>query len=65
MLFVRDLIHNEFDLNCQYIIYDCRNGKSWHEAEVLYKSETDKILDMHVKYVTISDNKLIIEVTDD
>lgn len=72
MLLIKDLIHNEFDLNCRYNIYDCKNDKSWHEAEILYDSETDeyskplnKILNMHVKYITVSNNKLIIEANDD
>ena len=72
MLLIKDLIHNEFDLNCRYNIYDCKNDKSWHEAEILYDSETDEyskplneILNMHVKYITVSNNKLIIEANDD
>lgn len=54
------------------MIYDCKNDKSWHEAEILYDSETDEyskplneILNMHVKYITVSNNKLIIEANDD
>lgn len=50
---------------------DCRYGESWQKAEVLYDSETDKfkpldiVLDMRVKNISISENKLIIEATED
>lgn len=71
MLLVRDLIYDdELNLNCHYVVYDCRYDESWQEAEVLYDSETDKfkpldiILDMHVKCITVSENKLIIEASD-
>lgn len=72
MLCVGDLIFDEdVGLNCHYTVYDCRNGKSWQEAEVLYDSETDKfkpldiILDMRIKNICISENKLIIEASDE
>lgn len=72
MLLVRDLIFDEdVGLNCHYVVYDCRYGESWQKAEVLYDNETDKfkpldiILDMRIKNISISENKLIIEATED
>ena len=73
MLLVRDLIFDEdIGLSCHYTVYDCRNGNSWHEAEVLYDSEEDRfsktldvVLDMHIKNISISENKLIIEASDE
>lgn len=71
MLLVGDLIFDDdVELNCHYAVYDCRYGESWQKAEVLYDSETDKfkpldiILDMRVKNINISENKLIIEATE-
>lgn len=68
-MLVGDLIYSDdFDLNCNYAVYDCHNGKQWSEAPILfntakngYGKPLDKILDMHVGYITISDNVLIIE----
>lgn len=72
MLLVGDLIFDEdVELNCHYAVYDCRYGESWQKAEVLYDSETDKfkpldiVLDMRVKNISVSENKLIIEASDD
>lgn len=69
MLLVGDLIYNdELELNCNYVVYDCRYSDFWQE--VLYDSEVDKfkpldiILDMRVKCITVSENKLIIEATE-
>lgn len=45
---------------------------SWHEAEVLYDSEEDRfskpldvVLDMRIKNISISENRLIIEASDE
>ena len=73
MLCVGDLIFDEdVELSCHYAVYDCRNGKSWHEAEVLYDSIEDRfskpldvVLDMRIKNISISENKLIIEASED
>lgn len=67
-MLVGDLIYSDsFDANCNYAIYNCRDGKQWREAPVLfstlkdgYGKPVDEILDMHVGYITISDNVLII-----
>lgn len=71
MLLVGDLIYDdELDLNCRYAVYDCRYSDSWQKSEVLYDSETDKfkpldiVLDMRVKNISILENKLIIEATE-
>lgn len=68
-MLVGDLIYSDdFDANCNYAVYDCRDGKSWDESPVLFSTEKngygkplDKILDMHVRSLTITDNVLIIE----
>lgn len=68
-MLIGDLVYSDsFDLNCNYAIYDCRDGKPWNEASVLFSTAKggfikplDKILDMHVECITISDNVLIIE----
>ena len=73
MLLVSDLIFDEdVILSCHYTVYDCRNGNSWHEAEVLYDSEEDRfskpldvVLDMRIKNISISENRLIIEASDE
>ena len=73
MLCVGDLIFDEdVGLSCHYIVYDCRNDKSWHEAEALYDSIEDRfskpldvVLDMRIKNISISENKLIIEASDE
>lgn len=68
-MYVSDLIYNDdFDLNANYRIYDCTNGKSWRETHAIFAIDIDgfvkplnKILDMKIKYVTIVDNCIIIE----
>lgn len=73
MLLVSDLIFDEdVILSCHYTVYDCRNDNSWHEAEVLYDSEEDRfskplnvVLDMRIKNISISENRLIIEASDE
>lgn len=73
MLCVGDLIFDEdVELSCHYTVYDCRNDKSWQEAEVLYDNIEDRfskpldvVLDMRIKNISISENKLIIEATED
>lgn len=55
-MLVGDLIYSDsFDANCNYAIYNCRDGKQWREAPVLfstlkdgYGKPVDVILDMHV-----------------
>lgn len=66
------IFDEDVELNCHYTVYDCRNDKSWQEAEVLYDSIEDRfskpldvVLDMRIKNISISENKLIIEATED
>lgn len=71
-MLVGDYIYNDdFDVNCNYTIYDCRNtNKCWEEADILFSTSrdgfhkpSDWILDLHVQYVTIDVNNkcLVVE----
>lgn len=72
IMLVGDLIYNDnFDCNCNYAIYDCtEGGVQWDEAKIIhstiqhgYSKPKDAILDMKIKYITTSDNILIVEAT--
>ena len=69
MLVGDSVYNNDFDVNCNYSIYDCTNGSCWHEAKVIHTTETswskplDEILDMKIKYITTNDNAIIIEAS--
>lgn len=70
---VRDLIYNnDFDCNCNYEIYDCtEEGKQWgEESELIFSTKRDgfdtpseAILNMKIKYITISGLTLVIEAS--
>lgn len=68
-MLIGDLIYsNDFDINCHYVVYDCRKENvTWDEAEVLYDNEKDYskpldwILDLKVKYITLAENCIVIE----
>ena len=71
-MLVGDLIYNnDFDVNCNYEIYDCtEEGKPWYESEMIYgtmrdgwKKPLDKILDMKIKYITTNHQSIVIEAT--
>lgn len=68
---VGDIINNTtFDFNANYAIYKCPSGICWHETEPIFstkenKNLTDDILNLKVIYMTISDNHLIIETSDE
>lgn len=71
-MLVGDLVYNnDFDVNCNYEIYDCtENGKTWHDAKMIYgtmrdgwKKPLDKILDMKIKYITANHQSIVIEAT--
>lgn len=71
-MLVGDLVYNDdFDCNCNYAIYDCtQDGIQWDEAKVVhstmehgYNKPLNYILDMKIKYITISNKVLIIEAT--
>lgn len=67
---VGDLIYNDdFDVNCNYMIFDCSDkNKTWQEAELIFSTKRDgfvkpldKILDMKISYITMSNSNIIIE----
>lgn len=68
-MLIGDLIYsNDFDINCHYIVYGCREENvTWDEAKVLYDNEKDFskpldwILDLKVKYITLGENCIVIE----
>ena len=71
-MLVGDLVYNsDFDVNCNYEIYDCtEKGKTWYEAELIYwtmidnvSKPSDEILNMKIKYITTHDGAIIIEAT--
>lgn len=69
---VGDLVYNDdFDCNCNYDIYDCtKDGKQYVDgAELIFSTKRDGfnkpldyILDMKIKYITIQDSTIVIEV---
>lgn len=72
-MLVGDLVYNDdFDINCNYEIYDCTENDYWYEAPVIFSTfkdrwlkPLDRILDMHIKYITIDikKNSIVIEAT--
>lgn len=70
-MYVRDLINNDFDCNCNFKIYDCfKDDVTWNDgASCIYDTANAKsepsmdILCMKIQYITISDRCLIIEAT--
>lgn len=72
-MLIKDLICNDdFDVNCNYAIYDCRNtDKTWDESKCIYQSwhptynDTidNWILSLNIGYITIDTTRkcLIIE----
>ena len=68
-MLVGDLIwNNNFDCNCNFAIYDCSDGKSWHEVKEVYSTKAngwhkplDEVLDMEIIYITTNNDVLIIE----
>ena len=71
MLLIGDLIYNnDFDCNCNYAIYDCTNGTSWHDEEAIFSTvrdgwhkPLDQILDMKIGYITTDKDVIVIEAT--
>lgn len=68
-LTVRDIIANRnFDFNANVEIYICKKNTTWDENEPVYRSgakntiEIEALYDYTVKYMTIHDHTLIIEV---
>lgn len=72
MLTVGDVIFNDhFDFNANYAVYKCKPNTCWNENEPIvstlkdgYNKPLDAILDMKIDYMTISDNILIIEASE-
>ena len=70
-MLVGDLVYNDnFDVNCNYEIYDCPDDRTWHEAGCIFNTKIDGwhkpmdwILDMKIKYITTHDGAIIIEAT--
>lgn len=67
---IKQLIDNSnFDVNCQYEIYDCSSGITWQETKPAYsthrdtKAPSDELCELYVCYITIDVNRktLIIE----
>jgi hypothetical protein len=72
-MLVGDLVYSDdFDLNCNYEIYDCtEDGKQYGDgAEVIFSTKVNgftkplnSVLDMKIKYITTSESTIIIEAT--
>lgn len=71
-MLVGDLIYNnDFDVNCNYEIYDCtEKGRTWYDSKMIlgtmrdgWKKPLDKILDMKIKYITTNHQSIVIEAT--
>ena len=70
-MFLSDLLcNNDFDVNCVVEVYDCTKPDKQHknQAPMLYTSDSnskplDSVSHMSIIYVTIVNNRLIIEVT--
>lgn len=69
-MLVGDIIYNDsFDFNGNYAVYDVSDGRSWQEQKFPVASTyinrvskpLDRILDMEIVQVTISNLCLIIE----
>ncbi len=69
-MLVGDLIYNDdFDVNCNFDVYDCSDDKDWSEANLIhtninnYEKPLDEILDMKIKYITFDTkrNSIVIE----
>ena len=70
-MIIGDIVYNDtFDFNANYAIYKCDENTTWDEAgKPIFSTKYNgygkplaTILDLKVKYVTIRDNTLIIEV---
>lgn len=71
VMLVGDIVYNNnFDCNCNYAVYDCSGKDTFHDdgGKLVfstlrdgYGKPLDTTLDLQVKYITTSDNVLIIE----
>lgn len=72
-MLVGDLVYSDdFDLNCNYEVYDCtEDGKQYGDgAEVIFSTKVNgftkplnSILDMKIKYITTNETAIVIEAT--
>lgn len=65
-MILSDIIYNDFYINCNFSVYSgIWNGIGnllWSTARDGYKKPKDELLDRKIKYITVNDNVLIIEV---
>lgn len=70
-MLIRELLSNpNFDVNCNYTIYDCRSGnKTWDDANILFSTLQDNeydefptwIFNLSIGYITVDvENKSIV-----
>lgn len=71
-MLVGDLVYNDdFDLNANYDVFDCTDGRTHNDcAELVFSTRRDGyrrplswILDMRIKYITVNpkNNVIVIE----
>lgn len=68
-MLLRDLIYDDFDINCEYEVYYCEDDDiTWDNGGIKIADYTnwhnhlDKYLDMKIGYMTIYNSRLIIEI---
>lgn len=68
-MLLSNLIYSDFDINCEYEVYYCENEDiTWNDGGIKIIDSTnwceplEDYLNMKVKYVTIHNSKLIIEI---
>ena len=66
---LKKLLNNrDFDVNCNYAIYDCpKEGQYWETGTMVFTTAKDcfvpdEILEKEIKYITEHSHFLIIEV---
>ena len=66
---IRELFDNPgFDVHCNYRIYECHDGKTWHESSIISDSVYDgarpraELAEREILYITIDHGDLVVEV---
>ena len=66
---IRELFDNPgFEINCDYRIYECHDGKTWHESPIISDSVYDgarpraELAERETLYITIDHGDLVVEV---
>lgn len=66
---IRELFDNPgFDVNCNYRIYECHDGKTWHGSPIISDSVYDgdlpraELAEREISYITIDHGDLVVEV---